>query len=98
MMESYNSGTGLIGGDGWWTSAVALSTIMTYQQTTGDTSYGYAIAGAFNANKGSGTWARYEPAGRPGVVDMPTISELTGPVSLAAWRSRAWRRARMVGV
>jgi predicted alpha-1,6-mannanase (GH76 family) len=53
MMESYNSSTGLIGGDGWWTSAVALSTIMTYQQTTGDASYSYAISGAFNANKGS---------------------------------------------
>ena len=26
---------------------------MTYQQTTGDTSYSYAIAGAFAANKGS---------------------------------------------
>ncbi|MFD0636681.1 glycoside hydrolase family 76 protein [Catenulispora yoronensis] len=53
LMAGYNSGTGLIGTDGWWTSAVALSTIMTYQQTTGDTSYSYAIAGAFNANKGS---------------------------------------------
>ncbi|ACU72487.1 Ricin B lectin [Catenulispora acidiphila DSM 44928] len=53
LMAGYNSGNGLIGGDGWWTSAVALSTIMTYQQTTGDTSYSYAIAGAFNANKGS---------------------------------------------
>jgi predicted alpha-1,6-mannanase (GH76 family) len=53
LMAGYNSGNGLIGGDGWWTSAVALSTIMTYQQTTGDTSYSYAISGAFTANKGS---------------------------------------------
>ena len=52
LMDGYDSGTGLIGG-GWWTSAVALSTVMTYQQTTGDTSYDYAISGAFNANKGS---------------------------------------------
>jgi predicted alpha-1,6-mannanase (GH76 family) len=52
LMDGYDSGTGLIGG-GWWTSAVALSTVMTYQQTTGDTSYNYAISGAFTANKGS---------------------------------------------
>ncbi|MEY9854850.1 putative alpha-1,6-mannanase (GH76 family) [Catenulispora sp. GAS73] len=52
LMDSYDSGNGLIG-DGWWTSAVALSTVMTYQQTTNDTSYSYAISGAFNANKGS---------------------------------------------
>jgi predicted alpha-1,6-mannanase (GH76 family) len=55
LMAGYNSSTGLIGTNGWWTSAVALSTVMTYQQTTGDTGYGYgyAISGAFNANKGS---------------------------------------------
>ncbi|MBS2549278.1 hypothetical protein KGQ19_20655 [Catenulispora sp. NL8] len=53
LMAGYNAGTGLIGTDGWWTSAVALSTVMTYQQTTGDTAYSYAISGAFNANKGS---------------------------------------------
>jgi len=51
MMESYNSSTGLIDGDGWWQSAVALSTVETYAQTTGDASYDYAISAAFNDNK-----------------------------------------------
>jgi predicted alpha-1,6-mannanase (GH76 family) len=53
LMQSYSSSTGLIGADGWWTSAVALSTVMTYQQATGDTSYEYAISAAFNDNKSS---------------------------------------------
>jgi hypothetical protein len=47
LLTSYNASTGLIGTH-WWQSAVALSTIETYAQTTGDTSYNYAIAGAFN--------------------------------------------------
>jgi predicted alpha-1,6-mannanase (GH76 family) len=46
LLRSYNAGTGLIGKQ-WWQSAVALSTVETYAQTTGDTSYDYAIAGAF---------------------------------------------------
>jgi predicted alpha-1,6-mannanase (GH76 family) len=50
MMLSYNSSTGLIG-NSWWQGAVALSTLETYQQATGDTSYSYAISGAFNANE-----------------------------------------------
>jgi predicted alpha-1,6-mannanase (GH76 family) len=51
LMQSYNSSTGLIDPDGWWQSAVALSTVETYEQTTGDTSYDYAISGAFTANQ-----------------------------------------------
>jgi predicted alpha-1,6-mannanase (GH76 family) len=50
LMGSYNSSTGLIG-NSWWQSAVALSTLMTYQQATGDTQYSYAISAAFNDNK-----------------------------------------------
>jgi predicted alpha-1,6-mannanase (GH76 family) len=50
LMGSYSSSTGLIG-DNWWQSAVALSTLMTYEQATGDTSYDYAISTAFNDNK-----------------------------------------------
>jgi predicted alpha-1,6-mannanase (GH76 family) len=50
LMGSYNSGNGLIG-NSWWQSAVALSTLMTYQQATGDTRYSYAISAAFNDNK-----------------------------------------------
>jgi predicted alpha-1,6-mannanase (GH76 family) len=51
LMQSYNSSTGLIDPDGWWQSAVSLSTIETYQQTSGDTSYNYAISTGFNDNK-----------------------------------------------
>ena len=50
LMGSYSASTGLIGG-GWWTSAVALSTVEAYRQATGDTTYDYAIAGAFSHNK-----------------------------------------------
>ncbi len=50
LMQSYDSGSGLIGG-GWWTGAVALSTVMTYHQATGDAQYDYAISGAFAKNK-----------------------------------------------
>jgi len=50
LMQSYNSSTGLIG-NAWWTSAVALSTVMTYRQATGDTTYDYAISTAFNDQK-----------------------------------------------
>jgi predicted alpha-1,6-mannanase (GH76 family) len=49
LMQSYNANTGLIGTD-WWTGAVALSTVMTYQQATGDSQYAYAISGAFAKN------------------------------------------------
>jgi predicted alpha-1,6-mannanase (GH76 family) len=49
LFESYNPATGLIG-DHWWQAAVALSTVETYAQTTGDTSYDVAIARAFAVN------------------------------------------------
>ena len=49
LMGSYNSSSGLIG-NSWWQSAVALSTLMTYEQATGNTSYDYAISAAFNGN------------------------------------------------
>ena len=50
LMQSYDANSGRIGG-GWWTGAVALSTVMTYRQTTGDTQYDYAITGAWDKNK-----------------------------------------------
>jgi glycosyl hydrolase family 76/ricin-type beta-trefoil lectin protein len=50
LMKSYDSNSGRIGSD-WWTSAVSLSTVMTYRQATGDNQYDYAIAGAFAKNK-----------------------------------------------
>jgi predicted alpha-1,6-mannanase (GH76 family) len=49
LMQSYDSSSGRIGSD-WWTSAVSLSTVMTYRQATGDTQYDYAISGAFARN------------------------------------------------
>ena len=41
--------SGLIGGS-WWQAAVALSTIETYQQTTGDRSFEHAFLYAFSRN------------------------------------------------
>jgi Glycosyl hydrolase family 76 len=49
LFKFYNPATGLIG-NSWWQAAVALSTVVTYAQTTGDTSFDAAIAGAFAAN------------------------------------------------
>jgi predicted alpha-1,6-mannanase (GH76 family) len=46
LMKSYNPHGGLIG-HSWWQAAVALSTLETYQQATGDTSYSNAIFTAF---------------------------------------------------
>jgi hypothetical protein len=50
LMGSYDSGTGIIGTSSWWGSGVALSAVETYHQATGDTSYDYAMSGAFNNN------------------------------------------------
>jgi len=44
--SSYDPGSGLIGKH-WWQAAVALSTVETYAQTTGDTTYDAAIGRAF---------------------------------------------------
>ncbi len=49
MKEDYDASTGRI--SGWWTGAVNLSTVMTYQQVTGDKQYEYAITQAFAKNK-----------------------------------------------
>jgi predicted alpha-1,6-mannanase (GH76 family) len=46
LMKSYNPRSGLIGRT-WWQAAVALSTVETYQQETGDTRYSRAISTAF---------------------------------------------------
>jgi predicted alpha-1,6-mannanase (GH76 family) len=50
LMKSYNPHTGLIG-NLWWQAAVALSTLETYQQATGDTRYRNAISTAFKDHK-----------------------------------------------
>jgi predicted alpha-1,6-mannanase (GH76 family) len=49
LMQSYDPNSGRIGSD-WWTSAVSLSTVMTYRQATGDAQYDYAITEAFARN------------------------------------------------
>ncbi len=49
LMQSYDPASGRIGG-GWWTGAVALSTVMTYRQATGDGQYDYAISDAYAKN------------------------------------------------
>jgi predicted alpha-1,6-mannanase (GH76 family) len=46
LMKSYHPRSGLIGNT-WWQAAVALSTVETYQQATGDTRYSMAIFTAF---------------------------------------------------
>jgi len=46
LMKAYNPGDGEIG-NGWWQAAIALSTLETYQQTTGDRSYSFAISQVF---------------------------------------------------
>jgi hypothetical protein len=51
LLTSYNPATGLIG-NSWWQAAVALSTVETYAQTTGDTSFDAAIATAFADHSG----------------------------------------------
>jgi predicted alpha-1,6-mannanase (GH76 family) len=50
LFLSFNRKTGVIGKT-WWQGAVALSTLETYQQATGDTSYSSAIRDAFEPNK-----------------------------------------------
>jgi hypothetical protein len=49
LLTSYRWNTGLIG-PSWWQAAVALSTVETYAQTTGDASYDIAIARAYALN------------------------------------------------
>jgi predicted alpha-1,6-mannanase (GH76 family) len=49
LFASYSRSTGRIGRS-WWQSAVALSSLETYQQVTGDRSYQFALPVAFARN------------------------------------------------
>jgi len=49
LFSSYGVASGLLGST-WWQSAVALSTVETYAQTTGDTSFDAAITQAYALN------------------------------------------------
>ena len=46
LLTSYSRSTGLISSS-WWQAAVAMSTLETYAETTGDTSFDHAIAHTF---------------------------------------------------
>ncbi len=50
LFLSYSQKSALIGGT-WWQGAVALSTLETYQQATGDAEYSSAIRAAFTRNR-----------------------------------------------
>ena len=50
LMRSYNPATGLIG-NSWWQSAVALSTLENFQETTGFAGYRGAISTAFRDHR-----------------------------------------------
>jgi hypothetical protein len=60
MMLSY---TGNLIGTSWWQAAVAQSTLETYQQATGDTSYDNDIVATYNAYNGN------DPSGMPDFED-----------------------------
>ncbi len=49
LMKSFDPGSGRIGG-GWWTGAVALSTVEQYEKVSGDRQYDYAMTQAFAKN------------------------------------------------
>jgi predicted alpha-1,6-mannanase (GH76 family) len=51
LLSSYGAATGLIGSS-WWQAAVALSTVETYAQVTGDRTYDAVIGSAFALNSG----------------------------------------------
>lgn len=50
LMMSYDRGTGLFGGNGWWTAANALTAVLDNARLSGMPSYQYAIASTYDKN------------------------------------------------
>ncbi|MFD6420645.1 glycoside hydrolase family 76 protein [Streptomyces sp. NPDC060198] len=50
LMMSYDRGTGLFGGNGWWTAANALTAVLDNARLSGMPSYRYAIASTYDKN------------------------------------------------
>ncbi|MYS19815.1 Glycosyl hydrolase family 76 [Streptomyces sp. DvalAA-14] len=53
LMMSFDRGTKLFGGNGWWTGANALTAVIDNARTSGMGSYEYAIAQTYDANLGA---------------------------------------------
>jgi predicted alpha-1,6-mannanase (GH76 family) len=59
LVHEYSPVTNLIGGS-WWQAAVTLSTLETYQQTTGDRTYENPLIGAFTHYSGGNFENNYD--------------------------------------
>jgi predicted alpha-1,6-mannanase (GH76 family) len=53
LMMSFDRGTKLFGGNGWWTAANALTAVIDGIRVTGMASYQYAIAATYDTNIGA---------------------------------------------